>query len=142
MHGQSDGEQQAEAPPSVASFWPRSPRTVGRARRELAGVLDEWGLEELNATACLVLSELLTNAVVHARVPGRGVRTCYTRMADGLRIEVHDADPDRRPALRTATTEDERGRGLALVEALTGPGGWGVSDRKGIGKLTWATLTA
>lgn len=141
MHEQSEGEPKAEdVPPSVTTFWPRTPRTVGRARRELAGVLAEWGLAELNETAGLVLSELLTNAVVHTRIAGRGVQTCYARTPDGVRIEVHDADAAHRPEVRAATDDDERGRGLTLVAALTGPEGWGVADRKGVGKLVWATL--
>ncbi|CAG7650985.1 hypothetical protein SBRY_50496 [Actinacidiphila bryophytorum] len=35
--------------------------------------------------------------------------------------------------------DEEAGRGLALVDALTG-GRWGVSDRDGVGKLLWAVL--
>ncbi|MFI0721662.1 ATP-binding protein [Streptomyces sp. NPDC021224] len=141
MHEQSEGDPKADdVPPSVTTFWPRTPRSVGRARRELTGVLDEWGLSELTETAGLVLSELLTNAVVHTRIAGRGVQTRYARTADGVRIEVHDADADRRPEPRAATTDDERGRGLALVAALTGPDGWGVTDRNGVGKLVWATV--
>lgn len=141
MHEQSEGDPKADdVPPSVTTFWPRTPRSVGRARRELAGVLDDWGLAELNEAAGLVLSELLTNAVVHTRIAGRGVQTRYARTPDGIRIEVHDADADHRPEIRPATEDDERGRGLALVSAVTGPDGWGVADRDGVGKLVWATL--
>ncbi|WP_405601464.1 hypothetical protein OG741_25120 [Streptomyces sp. NBC_01410] len=54
------------------------------------------------APALLVLSELLTNAICHARVsPGRQVETRYRCIGDGVRIEVHDAS-DERPILSVA----------------------------------------
>lgn len=53
-----------------------------------------------------------------------------------MRIEVHDSDRNR-PERREPSADDDSGRGLALVDALTG-GRWGVSGRAGIGKLVWA----
>lgn len=121
----------------VARLWPRTPRSVGRARHELETALKGWGLEDLTDSAALVLSELFTNAVVHARVAGRDVQTRYVRMAGGVRIEVHDAG-EGRPEVRAAADDDEAGRGLALVNALAGPGHWGVGEREGVGKMVWA----
>jgi two-component sensor histidine kinase len=81
--------------------------------------------------------ELVTNSVRHAREPrGHVIRTRFERLGRGVRIEVHDAD-DAKPEQRDASGDEESGRGLALVEAVTG-GRWGVSDREGIGKLVWA----
>lgn len=121
----------------VARLWPSTPRSVGRARHELTAALKGWGLEDLADSALLMLSELFTNAVVHARVPGREVQTRYVRTAGGVRIEVHDA-ADARPEPRAAADDDEAGRGLALVNALAGPGHWGVGERDGVGKMVWA----
>lgn len=127
--------------PVVRKLWPSTGRSVGRARHELADTLDTWGLAKLTDAAVVVLSELMTNALVHSRVRGRGVETWYVRTDDGVRLEVHDAG-DRQPALGTFTPDAENGRGLALVAALAGPGRWGVRRREGPGKLVWAELTA
>ncbi|WUH90043.1 ATP-binding protein [Streptomyces sp. NBC_00433] len=126
-------------PDPVVARWPLSGRSVARARRELRGTLSTWGLDHLADPAELVLSELLTNAVRHARTPaGRLVETRYERMPEGIRIEVHDAN-DRLPQMRRPADDDEGGRGLALVDVLTGRR-WGVSSRQGVGKLVWALV--
>ncbi|MCZ4126048.1 ATP-binding protein [Streptomyces sp. H39-S7] len=124
----------------VTTRWPSSPCSVGHARHMLEDVLTVWGLPELTEPAVLVISELMTNAVVHGRVPGRRVETRVIRLADGVRIEVHDANA-KRPEMRQASEDDERGRGLALVQELTG-GCWGVNTRQGVGKRVWAQLAA
>jgi two-component sensor histidine kinase len=87
----------------------------------------------------LVLSELLTNALRHTvPAPDSEVETRYELLPAGVRIEVHDAD-DTRPTVQNPSMDEEAGRGLALVDALTGAR-WGVSDREGVGKLLWAVL--
>jgi anti-sigma regulatory factor (Ser/Thr protein kinase) len=94
----------------VVTRWPNTPRTVGRAREELARTLCSWELGHLEATAALVLSELVTNAVRHAKSPrGRLIETRYCRQGDGVRIEVHDANSSR-PVLRPACEWDDGGR--------------------------------
>lgn len=123
----------------VVARWPLTGHSVGLARLALRRTLGEWGLDHLADPAELVLSELLTNAVRHARTPaGRLVETRYERMPEGIRIEVHDAG-DRLPQMRRAADDDEGGRGLALVDVLTGRR-WGVSSRQGVGKLVWALV--
>jgi two-component sensor histidine kinase len=114
---------------------------VGRARRLLVRRLTAWGLSVVADSAELVVSELVTNAITHAHPPhGDPIATRFERLADGVRIEVHDA-ADSGPEPRDASAEEESGRGLSLVEALTG-GAWGVSDRDGPGKAVWAECTA
>ncbi|MFJ5613018.1 ATP-binding protein [Streptomyces sp. NPDC093221] len=109
------------------------------AREELRRDLVNWGQGELSDQAELVLSELFTNAVRHAQVPwDRLIETRFERLAGGVRIEVHDAD-ETRPVVKEPSMDDEWGRGLALVDALTG-GCWGVSGRAGVGKLLWAVV--
>jgi len=97
---------------------------VGRVRRFLAAHLDAWGLLELSDNAELVVSELFTNAVTHAHSPyGDGISTRFERLASGVRIEVQDAS-ERRPVRREVPGDAVSGRGLFLVDALTG-GQWG-----------------
>ncbi|AEW95815.1 hypothetical protein SCATT_34440 [Streptantibioticus cattleyicolor NRRL 8057 = DSM 46488] len=86
----------------------------------------------------MVLSELLTNAVRHARVsPGREIETRFVRVGDGVRIEVHDAD-DRWPVAREMGADAPGGRGLLLVAALADV--WDVAPREGVGKVVWAEV--
>jgi anti-sigma regulatory factor (Ser/Thr protein kinase) len=87
----------------------------------------------------LLLSELVTNAVRHARVPlGREIEVCCALRDGQLRIEVADASDDQ-PQKRLAAEDDERGRGLLLVDSFAAK--WGVSPRDGVGKLVWFVLT-
>jgi anti-sigma regulatory factor (Ser/Thr protein kinase) len=110
---------------------------VGRARHLLAQHLGGWGLPHLADTAELIVSELVTNAVRHAREPrGRLIGTRFERLECGVRIEVHDAN-DRKPECQEVPGEAEGGRGLVLVDSLT-DGRWGVGNREGVGKMVWA----
>lgn len=112
---------------------------VSEARHELRRVLSAWGLDDLADRAELVLSELLTNALRHTvPPPDSEIETRYELLSAGVRIEVHDAD-NTRPTVQSPSMDEEAGRGLALVDALTGAR-WGVSDREGVGKLLWAVL--
>ena len=121
---------------------PRTPRSVGRARALLAEQARDWKIpDELADTAVLLLSELMTNACRHARVPvGREVAARCVLGEAVLRVEVHDAS-DALPRPRTACADDESGRGLALVDALADA--WGAEPRPyGIGKAVWFELRA
>lgn len=118
--------------------WKRRPQSVGLARAELRAALVDWGLTAIEEPAVLVLSELITNAVRHARVsPGREIETSFCRGAGGVRIAVDDAD-ERCPRLLHAQHE-AGGRGLLLVAELSDR--WGVSTRRGVGKSVWAVVT-
>ncbi|MFD8965218.1 ATP-binding protein [Streptomyces sp. NPDC059568] len=110
---------------------------------ELRKALVSWGLSELEDSAVLVLSELLTNARRHACVsPGREIETRYVPTMRGLRIEVHDASVER-PELRVPDADACDGRGLVLVAALADA--WGVRERDEgggrPGKVVWAELS-
>jgi anti-sigma regulatory factor (Ser/Thr protein kinase) len=103
--------------------------TVARhlAREVAAGLPTEMG-QNLE----LVVSELATNAVRHARTPFRlSIHTAPT-----LRVEVTDGS-SALPVGGTADPRSESGRGLWLVAALTRS--WGVEPR-GAGKVVWADL--
>lgn len=132
-----DAAPAAADSPANVTLWPATSRSVHRARHVLVEKLNAWGMGGLVDVAALVLSELLTNSVRHGRVDGgREVGTRFIREDSGIRIEVHDASSEK-PEMREPSADDDSGRGLLLVEALTG-GRWGVSDRDGVGKLVWA----
>jgi anti-sigma regulatory factor (Ser/Thr protein kinase) len=130
--------QQGSPAESVMTWqWRRHPRCVALARSQVRKAVAGWGLAGIEESAALVVSELVTNAVVHARVPrGREILTRFVRQDDGVRVEVHDASEER-PVPRAP--DDEGGFGLVLVGELADR--WGVAERGGIGKCVWAVLT-
>ncbi|HEX2698957.1 MAG TPA: ATP-binding protein [Acidimicrobiales bacterium] len=108
-------------------------RSVPDARSLVASTLRSWHVSELEASACLLATELATNAVVHARTPYRitlelGPPNLRVLVADGSR-----ALPSRRPPDSSAVT----GRGLSIVEALALD--WG-ARHAGDGKVVWFDL--
>jgi anti-sigma regulatory factor (Ser/Thr protein kinase) len=108
------------------------PSSVGRARRWLSRQLEEWALEGLDYDVSVVLSELVTNAVLHARTEIE-LKLLY----DGdLRIEVSDASTTM-PAPRGLASSTSTGRGLHLVAAMATS--WGYEPR-GAGKSVWAVF--
>lgn len=120
---------------------PRSPRAPGRARTLVREQLASWAVHEDQAdTAELLLSELVTNAVRHARAPqGRDIGIRVARYDGVLRVEVADAGPAVKLTPQVVADWDERGRGLAIVAALAER--WGCCPRlHGIGKAVWAEI--
>jgi two-component sensor histidine kinase len=112
---------------------------VRAARCLVRQTLDDWGLSALGDVTALLVSELVTNALRYASGP-IGLRM-YARRETGaprsvLIVEVSDplADP---PHARTASPENESGRGLELITraALR----WG-TRRGRAGKTVWFEL--
>ncbi|MFE2599715.1 ATP-binding protein [Streptomyces sp. NPDC059396] len=124
----------------VVLRWSTDPRCVAYARLELRKALADWGLSVLEDSAVLILSELLSNAGLHAKVtPEQTIETRYFRSSGALRIEVHDGSSER-PHPRVPDSEAVDGRGLFLVDALADA--WGVVERTGRpGKAIWAELS-
>jgi anti-sigma regulatory factor (Ser/Thr protein kinase) len=115
----------------VASWdLPADPAIVANARTRTGEALAAWGLDKLALTTQLVVSELVTNAIRHARGP-IGLRLIRTST---LTCEVSDTS-SAAPHLRRARTFDEGGRGLLLVAMLTDR--WG-SRPTANGKIIWA----
>ncbi|MFJ9695747.1 ATP-binding protein [Kitasatospora sp. NPDC101183] len=87
----------------------------------------------------LLLNELFANAVQHSDAPDdRHIEVRFDLVGGLLRIEVHDAGTGR-PTLRPSKPDDERGRGMFLINALSER--WGCCPRAGgIGKFVWALV--
>ncbi|MFK0223399.1 ATP-binding protein [Streptomyces vinaceus] len=123
------------------AFWllPRTPRTPGWARAFFRAQARSWGVApQIVEAAELALSELVTNAVRHARAP-RGREIGVKAQWDGasLRVEVADAGPWAELEPLAHCPDGEDGRGLAVVAAVAAR--WGVEPRPhGIGKTVWA----
>ncbi len=112
---------------------PVHPSSPGRARRFVRDVLAAWGAEQFEEPATLLTSELVTNAVLHARSrPELKLRLT----GDRLWVGVSDNTPVS-PVRKRYGPEAATGRGLMLVERMAA--GWG-SDRTPGGKVVWFEL--
>jgi anti-sigma regulatory factor (Ser/Thr protein kinase) len=88
---------------------PAEPSSAGAARRFVSGLLSDP--TETVETVVLLVSELASNAVLHARTPFElRVRVDDTT----IRVEVIDANP-MLPALKAYAPESVTGRGLHMV---------------------------
>ncbi|MFJ5560503.1 ATP-binding protein [Streptomyces sp. NPDC093250] len=118
------------------------PAEVGRARRWARSRLAGSGIgvdEPLAETLILLVSELVTNAVVHTGRPAvlrlslPGAEAAEEAI---VRVEVADRS-DRAPVPRCVDGESTGGRGLALVDGLADRWGW---SAEGAGKRIWCEL--
>lgn len=119
------------------------PESAAAARRYARDTLARWGMTELADDAQAVATELVSNAIaattkVDAEHPV--MLTLHDRPPE-LRIHVWDHGPGE-PAHRTAGVGAENGRGLAIVDSLTGrQWGWYPTPSSG-GKVVWAAISA
>jgi CheY-like chemotaxis protein/anti-sigma regulatory factor (Ser/Thr protein kinase) len=109
-------------------------RDVARGRQFLADLCRRWGCADVVERGALVVTELVTNALIHT---GSSCELRARLAEQVLRVEVVD-DGAGVPDLQAAGREDEHGRGLLLVSALSAA--WGVEARPEGGKLVWAEL--
>lgn len=110
------------------------PASVSAARRVVRERLGAAGLEQLTDDAALAASELVANAVLHARTE---IALRVATSPTGVRISVEDRNrqlPSPAPMGPTASS----GRGLALLQALAED--WGVQVLPG-GKVVWFALS-
>ncbi len=117
--------------------------SAGRARRRLVDDLARLGLsDELVEDAALLLSELVGNAVRFADpLPGNVLVVRWGIVKGRLLLGVTDGGGRGTPQVRDAGPFDTRGRGLAIVEAVSTT--WGVKrGRSGVGRSStvWAAL--
>jgi anti-sigma regulatory factor (Ser/Thr protein kinase) len=114
---------------------PENGAAPGQARRLLADLLVAWHIEDgpLGAGALVVISELVTNAVLHG-----GGHIVLEVDWDPLWLRLSVSDGSRSvPRRRWPRPLETTGRGLRLVEALSAR--WGVDSRP-VGKRVWAEL--
>ena len=113
---------------------PADVRQVALVRQVARDAALEWGVpEDVADDAVLVVSELTTNAILHA---SSTVRVGLHLVDDVLRVEVYD-DLATRPTARVAGVDAAGGRGLHLVATIARR--WGV-QRLDDGKCVWAEV--
>ena len=119
---------------------------VREARQFTRRTLDQWDTGERFDDVCLVVSELVTNALRHAlpaghaRVPEQTppVRLHLMRWTERLVCAVRDPSEDSPVARESDDFSAESGRGLFLVDSFSD--GWGWHPMAGAlgGKVVWA----
>jgi len=105
------------------------PDEVFLARRFVRSVLEGWGLD--SGDLPLLVSELATNAVLHAR---SDFEVTVIKLPTRLRVEVFDQNT-RLPSFAVAPPDAYSGRGLQLLQGLAGA--WGVESHPDSGKTIW-----
>lgn len=120
-----------------------APESVGTGRHLVQRLLPQWGLEDLVDVAALLVSEALSNAVIHA---GTTV-TLDVYTDERLVIEVRDTDPTAvltpvaaaglAALMREPDLTAESGRGLLLIANLADR--WGI-EQEVAGKTVWFSL--
>ena len=106
------------------------PSAVGAARHFALAATQLWGCDPEDLS--LVVSELATNACVHAHSP---FTVSLNRLGSQVLVEVADCDPG--PVTVRPLSNGASGRGMHIVAAIAHE--WGVSGRQS-GKSIWALL--
>ncbi|WP_187280391.1 ATP-binding protein [Streptomyces sp. IB2014 016-6] len=124
----------AAGTPAAALVFGAEPRHVETARRVTAAVLSEAGVGDRDAigTVQLLVSEIVTNAIVHGDANSVSFQVTYDAADGEVLIEVDDHSSGA-PEVRESGPEDEGGRGMRLVAYFARD--WG---RRGT--CTWCTV--
>ena len=106
---------------------------VRRVRREIVGYLGGCPVAD---DIVLIASELAANAILHTQSRGSTFTVRCHASPGQVRIEVEDlGGPWRR------RNPGDRPHGLDIIQALTGPDGWGTESTGTGGRTVWARLT-
>jgi anti-sigma regulatory factor (Ser/Thr protein kinase) len=119
--------------PLRTTHLPPRPESVPAARHFASDAASEMGAKRTVTDTELLVSELATNAVLHARTP---MRVSVLLHDDRVRVEVRDDDPTL-PEQRQPDPLSPGGRGIMLVELLARA--WGINHNER-GKTVWFEL--
>lgn len=122
-----------DPPAAVSRRFPDGPASAAAARRFVRTALD-GAARDLVDTAQLLVSELVTNAVLHARTE---VEVSVARLEGRVRVGVGDRRPGRGLVPQRCSPYAGTGQGLVLVEQLASPFG---ADGGDGGKTVWFEL--
>ncbi|MFD8424638.1 SpoIIE family protein phosphatase [Streptomyces sp. NPDC059668] len=134
----TDDTPEAAAPPTTRrtalTVAQSAPEQIADARQQVRELLHDWGSEDQRDSAVLLVSEILTNVLVHTDDDALLVAEVTGEPGERrIRVEVTDASDDL-PHRRRPGELASSGRGLVLVGVLAEA--WGV-DPRGEGKTTW-----
>ncbi|MFK0297118.1 ATP-binding protein [Streptomyces sp. NPDC090442] len=112
-----------------------TPAHVPVARGDVSRTLRRHGITARADDTRLLVSELITNAIGHS--PGADVTVTVRSLPGGLVVAVSDACPTP-PRRRRPSADDERGRGLQLLELLADA--WGFDITSHGTKVVWCRI--
>lgn len=120
---------------------PCAPASVALARRALAADLRAAGVfEQAVLDAALVISELMSNAILHAYpLPGEQLQAAWALNGTSVEVAVSDGGGPSVPQAGHPSPSSVSGRGLSIVEHLSQK--WGIRSDDG-GMTVWAVLPA
>lgn len=135
------GQVLREVRESGVVLLPCAPASVAEARRRLTAELLAAGIFDYAVgDAALVVSELLSNAIRHARpLPGYRLQVTWVLNSGWVEVAVSDGGSATRPSAAPAPVSSLCGRGLGIVEYLSRT--WGVRSHD-LGSTVWAVLEA
>jgi anti-sigma regulatory factor (Ser/Thr protein kinase) len=147
FHSRREASSQQQGQ-SVMDEWPlvshlelgALPGAVACARLHARHVLWEWGLSAIVENAELLVSELVTNATRASPSAERIQPVGLWLSSDRSRLLIMVHDTSRYPPEPTgAAGDEERGRGLLIVDAISTIWGW-EAQQDGGGKVVWALI--
>lgn len=118
----------------IQASFPPVPASAGEARQLVSHTLRQWGLSSIEETTLLLVTELISNGVRHAK-------TMLTLLLayDGSRLHVGVSDQDHElPVLVKSSIKTHHGWGLRLISTLASDWGTRTSDE---GKTVWFDLS-
>jgi anti-sigma regulatory factor (Ser/Thr protein kinase) len=120
---------------------PAAPASVAIARHRLTEELVAFGIfDAAIGDAALVLSELLSNAIRHARpLHGSWLRVAWSIEDESVEVAVSDGGGPTRPRPAHASRSSLGGRGISIIECLSST--WGVRADEGM-LTVWAIVPA
>jgi anti-sigma regulatory factor (Ser/Thr protein kinase) len=110
-------------------------RAPSNARRAAVEALDALGAACLRDPVQLLVSEIVTNSVVHAECDQ--IQLTFRHADDRVRVETMDCDAATTPTMTALVRETPGGFGLHIVDTVAEE--WGVSSLPG-GKVVWFEL--
>src|SRR5437588_6873962 len=110
-----------------------APESVPLARR-FAGEAILGAPEDVVETVTLLVSELATNCIRHAR---GGFELAVNQTEHQIKVEATDGSRGQ-PVVRSPGPSDPTGRGLQIIDMLSSD--WGVEPRGDDGKTVWFTV--
>jgi anti-sigma regulatory factor (Ser/Thr protein kinase) len=135
------GGGHTEVSESSVVLLPYRPASVAAARYRLAAELRQAGVADpAVGDASLVLTELLSNAILHASpLVGTTVRVTWALAAGWVEVAVSDGGGETEPQTQHPPPSATGGRGLAIVEHLCHSWGVHTGDH---GTTVWAVMPA
>ncbi len=106
---------------------------ASRVRREIADYLGDCPVTD---DMVFIAGELAANCILHTRSRGKSFRVRCELSPGSARIEAEDMGGPWRPP-----KPGDRPHGLGIVEALTGPDGWGTQAAGDGTRIVWARLS-